>query len=76
MAAAAFFDLDRTVIRRSSVLALAGAFRRRGVISRLDLVKSAFLQVLFVLRGVSAERVRSGRGPAEGERRKIKLACA
>lgn len=59
MAAAAFFDLDRTVIRRSSVLALAGSFRRRGLISRLDLVKSAFWQVLFVVRGASAERVRA-----------------
>jgi HAD superfamily hydrolase (TIGR01490 family) len=59
MAAAAFFDLDRTVIRRSSVLALAGSFRRRGLISRLDLVKSAFWQLLFVVRGVSAKRVRS-----------------
>ncbi|MDX6452754.1 MAG: hypothetical protein QOH16_2803 [Gaiellaceae bacterium] len=59
MAAAAFFDLDRTLIKRSSVLALAGTFRRRGLISRLDLVKSAFWQVLFVMRGASAERVRS-----------------
>ena len=58
MAAAAFFDLDRTLIRRSSVLALAGTFRQRGLISRLDLAKSAFWQVLFVLRGASAERVR------------------
>jgi HAD superfamily hydrolase (TIGR01490 family) len=59
VATAAFFDLDRTLIKRSSVLALAGTFRRRGLISRLDLVKSAFWQVLFVLRGASAERVRS-----------------
>jgi HAD superfamily hydrolase (TIGR01490 family) len=59
VAAAAFFDLDRTLIKRSSVLALAGTFRRRGLISRFDLVKSAFWQVLFVLRGASAERVRS-----------------
>jgi len=59
LAAAAFFDLDRTVIRRSSVLALAGSFRRVGLISRTDLVKSVFWQVLFVLRGASAERVRS-----------------
>jgi HAD superfamily hydrolase (TIGR01490 family) len=59
LAAAAFFDLDRTLIKRSSVLALAGSFRRRGLISRVDLVKSAFWQVLFVLRGASAERVRS-----------------
>jgi len=56
---AAFFDLDRTLIKRSSVLALAPSFRKRGLISRVGLVKSAFWQVLFVLRGVSAERVRS-----------------
>jgi HAD superfamily hydrolase (TIGR01490 family) len=56
---AAFFDLDRTLIKRSSVLALAPSFRRYGVITRLDLAKSAFWQVLFVLRGASAERVRS-----------------
>jgi HAD superfamily hydrolase (TIGR01490 family) len=56
---AAFFDLDRTLIKRSSVLALAGSFRERGLISRLDLLRSAFWQVLFVLRGASAERVRA-----------------
>ena len=56
---AAFFDLDRTLIKRSSVLALAPTLRKRGLISRIDLVKSAFWQVLFVLRGASAERVRS-----------------
>jgi HAD superfamily hydrolase (TIGR01490 family) len=56
---AAFFDLDRTLIRRSSVLALAPALHRRGLISRTDLVKSAFWQALFVARGASAERVRS-----------------
>ncbi len=58
MTAAAFFDLDRTLIRRSSALALAGSFRRRGLISRVDLAKSAFWQLLFVARGASAERVR------------------
>ena len=57
--AAAFFDLDRTLIRRSSVLALAPSFRARGLISRVELGKSAFWQLLFVLRGASAERVRS-----------------
>ena len=58
MNAAAFFDLDRTLIRRSSALALAGSFRRRGLISRVDLARSAFWQLLFVARGASAERVR------------------
>jgi HAD superfamily hydrolase (TIGR01490 family) len=56
---AAFFDLDRTVIKRSSVLALAPSFRRVGLISRAGLVKSALWQVLFVLRGASAETVRA-----------------
>jgi len=41
------------------VLALAPSFRRYGLISRFDLARSAFLQALFVLRGASAERVRS-----------------
>ncbi len=59
MPAAAFFDLDRTLIRRSSALALAGSFRERGLISRLDLAKSVLWQLLFVARGASAERVRS-----------------
>ena len=55
---AAFFDLDRTVIRRSSALALAGAFRRRGVINRRQLAKAAFSQFLFTMRGASGETVR------------------
>ena len=41
------------------MLALAPSFRRHGLITRVDLAKSAFWQVLFVLRGASAERVRS-----------------
>jgi HAD superfamily hydrolase (TIGR01490 family) len=56
--AAAFFDLDRTLIRRSSVLALAGTFRERGLISRVDLVKSGLLQLRFAALGASAARVR------------------
>jgi HAD superfamily hydrolase (TIGR01490 family) len=59
VAAAAFFDLDRTLLRRSSVLALAGSFRKRGLISRTHLAKAALWQLLFVARGVSAETVRS-----------------
>lgn len=59
MVAAAFFDLDRTLIRRSSVLALAPSFQKRGLISRGDLAKSAFWQMLFVVRGASASRVKT-----------------
>ncbi|HEY1368416.1 MAG TPA: HAD-IB family hydrolase [Gaiellaceae bacterium] len=56
--AAAFFDLDRTLLRRSSALALAGPFRERGLINRRQLAKAAAWQVLFVLRGASHETVR------------------
>jgi len=56
--AAAFFDLDRTLLRRSSALALAGTFHERGLISRRQLAKAAAWQLLFVLRGASHEAVR------------------
>lgn len=58
MTAAGFFDLDRTVLRRSSALALAGAFRERGVIGRGQLAKAAAWQLLFAARGAGAETVR------------------
>jgi HAD superfamily hydrolase (TIGR01490 family) len=57
--AAAFFDLDRTLLRRSSALALAGTFRERGLISRRQLLHAAAWQLLFVARGASHETVRS-----------------
>jgi HAD superfamily hydrolase (TIGR01490 family) len=57
-AAAAFFDLDRTVLRRSSALALAGPFREHGVIGRGQLAKAAAWQLLFAARGAGAETVR------------------
>jgi HAD superfamily hydrolase (TIGR01490 family) len=58
VSAAAFFDLDRTLLRRSSALALAGSFRERGLISRWTLAKAAAWQLLFVARGASHEAVR------------------
>ena len=58
MRAAAFFDLDRTLIRRSSALALAGSFREHGVIGRGQLAKAAAWQLLFAARGAGAETVR------------------
>ena len=58
MRGAAFFDLDRTLLRRSSSLALAGPFRRRGLINRRALLRAVLWQALFVARGASAESVR------------------
>jgi HAD superfamily hydrolase (TIGR01490 family) len=57
-APAAFFDLDRTLIRRSSALALAGPFAERGLIGRKQLAKAAAWQILFAARGAGAETVR------------------
>ena len=57
-AAAAFFDLDRTLLRRSSALALAPAFRAAGLISRRQLAKAAAWQALFMVRGASHDAVK------------------
>ena len=61
MSAAAFFDLDRTLLRRSSALALAGSFREHGVIGRGQLAKAAAWQLLFAAR--ARERRRCARPP-------------
>ncbi len=58
MASAAIFDLDRTLTRRATVLALAGTFRERGVISRWDMLKAAVWQLIFTARGADANAVR------------------
>ncbi|HEY2326312.1 MAG TPA: HAD-IB family hydrolase [Gaiellaceae bacterium] len=62
MASAAFFDLDRTLTRRATVLALAGTFRERGVISRWDMLKAAVWQFIFTARGADADALRRAAG--------------
>lgn len=57
MTAAAFFDLDRTLISHSSSLALAGPFRARGLIGRRQALKAALAQLLFVRFGAGQARV-------------------
>jgi HAD superfamily hydrolase (TIGR01490 family) len=57
---AACFDLDRTFIRRSSALALAGAFREHGIINRRQMVKAGLWQLVFAARGLSEQGVRDG----------------
>jgi HAD superfamily hydrolase (TIGR01490 family) len=44
---AAFFDLDKTVIAKSSALAFGRPFYRDGLISRRDVVKAAYAQLSF-----------------------------
>ena len=57
MGAAAFFDLDRTLISRSSSLALAGPFRRRGLIGRRKLAQATVAQLVFARFGAGHSRV-------------------
>jgi HAD superfamily hydrolase (TIGR01490 family) len=54
---AAFFDLDRTLLSRSSSLALAGTFRKRGLIGRPQLAKAALAQLVFARFGAGQARV-------------------
>ena len=62
--AAAFFDLDRTLISRPTPLALAGTFRRRGLLTTRDLVRATLWQLLFLLPGVDGTRRASVDGMA------------
>lgn len=58
---AAFFDLDKTIISRSSTLAFAPSFYRMGLISRVQVLRGACAQLVFRLTGAShyrMERVR------------------
>ena len=57
MTAAAFFDVDRTLLRRSSTHALAGSFRSAGVIGVRHLARAALWELVFVAYGLSAETI-------------------
>ncbi|MEV6965816.1 HAD-IB family hydrolase [Hamadaea sp. NPDC051192] len=48
---AAFFDLDKTVIAKSSALAFGRPFYRDGLITRRDAVKAAYAQLSFKIGG-------------------------
>jgi HAD superfamily hydrolase (TIGR01490 family) len=52
---AAFFDLDKTVIAKSSALAFGRPFYRDGLISRRDVVKAAYAQLMFRLGGADEQ---------------------
>lgn len=52
----AFFDLDKTIIARSSVLAFATPFARAGLMSKSTLLKSIYSQLLFSLSSADADK--------------------
>jgi HAD superfamily hydrolase (TIGR01490 family) len=57
--AAAFFDLDRTLMRGSSGAALARTFRRHGLIDNRQLVRAALWQLRFAALGADEAAVRA-----------------
>jgi HAD superfamily hydrolase (TIGR01490 family) len=54
---AAFFDLDRTLIRRSSMLALAPSLRRHGLIGWRSLARASVWHAVYLIRGVSSSQL-------------------
>ncbi len=54
---AAFFDLDKTIISKSSTLAYGLSFYRNGLISRGDAVRGAVAQLVFTRRGAGHARM-------------------
>lgn len=56
-ATAAFFDLDKTIISRSSTLAFAPSFYRHGLINRAQAVRGAFAQLVFRLGGADHQQM-------------------
>lgn len=54
---AAFFDLDRTVIARSSMMAFARAFQRAGLLSKRAALRSAWTHLRFTRAGAGPEEL-------------------
>jgi HAD superfamily hydrolase (TIGR01490 family) len=54
---AAFFDLDKTIIAKSSVLAFGRPFYREGLLSRRSIVKSLYAQVVFMMVGADEQKM-------------------
>ena len=61
---AAFFDLDKTLISRSSTLAFSRPFYRHGLISRTAMIRGAFAQAVFRRAGADHERMERIRSQA------------
>jgi HAD superfamily hydrolase (TIGR01490 family) len=54
---AAFFDLDKTIIAKSSVLAFGRPLYRGGLLSKGAIVRSAYGQVVFMLVGADEQKM-------------------
>jgi HAD superfamily hydrolase (TIGR01490 family) len=54
---AAFFDLDKTIISRSSSLALSRPMYRAGMVSRGALLRGAYAQLVYLLVGADEKKL-------------------
>jgi HAD superfamily hydrolase (TIGR01490 family) len=55
--AAAFFDLDKTILAKSSSLMFARPFYKGGLIGRSDVLKSAYAQFVYLVSGADHDQM-------------------
>lgn len=61
VAAAAFFDLDKTVLAKSSTLAFAKSLAKGGLLARSDVLKAAYHQFVYSIAGADATQMEQAR---------------
>jgi HAD superfamily hydrolase (TIGR01490 family) len=54
---AVFFDLDKTVISKSSSLALSRPFYRAGLVTRSQLLRGIYAQIVYLMLGADEKRM-------------------
>lgn len=59
--AAAFFDLDKTILAKSSALAMAKPFYEGGLIDRKDVVRTAYAQFVYMVAGATEDQMDKAR---------------
>ena len=57
MSGAAFFDLDKTVIAKSSTLAFGKPFYQGGLVNRRAVLKSTYAQFVYLVAGADADQM-------------------
>lgn len=61
VAIAAFFDLDKTILAKSSSFVFAKPFYKEGLIGRTDVVRSAYAQFMFIASGADHDQMETMR---------------
>jgi HAD superfamily hydrolase (TIGR01490 family) len=61
MRSAAFFDLDKTILAKSSSFAFARPFYKEGLIGRADVIRSAYAQFVFLASGADHDQMETMR---------------